>query len=281
MNPSDGPIPPDENRVREACRKFDDEYGTTERALKDLLRQYSTNDDEAHVFLKVVAVNRLYFAGPLDVHGMAEQIHLHADTIDPALAQGAPSIVDEIARFIVDKTGCKFYSFASKYCSWHNPSSYPIWDGNVCRYLASLKNTPFAKSDNWERYAEFVALMAAFSEHYRLDLSGFEDIDKLLWMNGGESSSIAGGPPKVRDPTLLKHGGSFEEARSVFLDESARSIDDPDHSEDEDRFLLLGYSFQVRCLIVSHCYREFDFVIRLISAGRATAQEEKAHWSLQ
>lgn len=196
MNPSDGPIPPDENRVREACRKFDDEYGTTERALKDLLRQYSTNDDEAHVFLKVVAVNRLYFAGPLDVHGMAEQIHLHADTIDPALAQGAPSIVDEIARFIVDKTGCKFYSFASKYCSWHNPSSYPIWDENVCRYLASLKNTPFAKPDNWERYAEFVALMAAFREHYRLDLSGFEDIDKFLWMNGGESSSIAGGPPK-------------------------------------------------------------------------------------
>jgi uncharacterized protein len=80
---------------------------------------------------------------------------------------------------------------------------------------------------------------------------------------------------------LAKHGVSFEEAESVFLDESARLIDDPDHSGDEDRFLLLGYSFQVRCLIVSHCYRASDFVIRLISARRATAQEEEVYWSLK
>jgi uncharacterized DUF497 family protein len=79
----------------------------------------------------------------------------------------------------------------------------------------------------------------------------------------------------------VKHGVSFEEAQSVFLDESARLIDDPDHSGDEDRFVLLGYSFQARCLIVSHCYRESDSVIRLISARRATAQEEEVYWSLK
>jgi uncharacterized protein len=81
--------------------------------------------------------------------------------------------------------------------------------------------------------------------------------------------------------SLLKHGVSFEEARSVFLDESARLIDDPDHSGDEDRFLLLGFSFEARCLIVSHCYRESDSVIRLISARCATAQEEEMYWSLK
>ena len=80
---------------------------------------------------------------------------------------------------------------------------------------------------------------------------------------------------------LEKHGVSFEEAQTVFLDESARLIDDPDHSEDEDRFLLLGYSFQARCLIVSHCYRQSDSVIRLISARRATAQEEEVYWRLR
>lgn len=80
---------------------------------------------------------------------------------------------------------------------------------------------------------------------------------------------------------LLRHGISFEEAQTVFQDESARLIDDPDHSEDEDRFLLLGYSFQARCLIVSHCYREGDSVIRLISARRATAPEEKVYWRLK
>ena len=67
---------------------------------------------------------------------------------------------------------------------------------------------------------------------------------------------------------------SFEEAQSVFLDENARLITDPDHSANEDRFLLLGYSFQSRCLILSHCYRESDTLVRLISAGRATAREE-------
>ena len=70
---------------------------------------------------------------------------------------------------------------------------------------------------------------------------------------------------------LVKHGVSFEEAQSVVRDESARLIDDPDHSRDEDRFLLLGYSFQAHCLIVSHCYQESDSVIRLISARRATS----------
>lgn len=80
---------------------------------------------------------------------------------------------------------------------------------------------------------------------------------------------------------LARHGISFEEAESVFLDESARLIDDPDHSGDEDRFLLLGYSIQVRCLIVSHCYRESDSVVRLISARRATAREEEVYWSLK
>ena len=80
---------------------------------------------------------------------------------------------------------------------------------------------------------------------------------------------------------LNKHGVSFEEAKSVFLDESARLLDDPDHSADEERFLLLGYSFQARCLIVSHCYRESDSTVRLISARRATAQEERVYWSFK
>jgi uncharacterized protein len=80
---------------------------------------------------------------------------------------------------------------------------------------------------------------------------------------------------------LAKHGVSFEEAQTAFQDESARLIDDPDHSENEDRFLLLGYSLQARCLIVSHCYLQSDSVIRLISARRATAQEEGVYWRLR
>ena len=80
---------------------------------------------------------------------------------------------------------------------------------------------------------------------------------------------------------LVKHDVSFEEAETVFLDDSARLIDDPDHSEEEQRFVLLGYSFRARCLIVNHCYLESNSVIRLISARRATAQEEEMYWRLR
>ena len=87
-------------------------------------------------------------------------------------------------------------------------------------------------------------------------------------------------PRKARS-NFAQHGVSFEEAQTVFLDDNARLIDDPDHSEEEERFVLLGYSCQGRCLVVHHCYRKSDAVIRLISARRATALEEEEYWSFQ
>jgi uncharacterized DUF497 family protein len=72
-----------------------------------------------------------------------------------------------------------------------------------------------------------------------------------------------------------KHGIGFEEARSVFADERARLIADPDHSADEERFIILGLSAALRLLVVCHCYRGKDNVIRIISARKATSAEAK------
>lgn len=77
---------------------------------------------------------------------------------------------------------------------------------------------------------------------------------------------------------LKKHGVAFEDARSTFFDEWAILYHDPDHSEDEDRFLLLGMSMRLHVLIVSHCYREDDAVIRIISARKADNLEEQEYW---
>ena len=74
-----------------------------------------------------------------------------------------------------------------------------------------------------------------------------------------------------------KHGVSFDEAKSVFVDERAKLIEDPDHSEDEDRFVLLGLSSVVRLLLVCHCYRAEGNVIRIISARKASAHEFKSY----
>ena len=72
---------------------------------------------------------------------------------------------------------------------------------------------------------------------------------------------------------LRKHGVSFPEAATVFEDLDALQIYDPDHSEEEDRFILLGMSSALRILVVCHCYRENDEQIRIISARKATRNE--------
>jgi len=77
---------------------------------------------------------------------------------------------------------------------------------------------------------------------------------------------------------LKKHGVSFEEARTAFYDEYAIQFFDPDHSQEEDRFLLLGMSFKLRVVVVCHCFRESESVIRLISARKADEEEEAEYW---
>jgi len=72
---------------------------------------------------------------------------------------------------------------------------------------------------------------------------------------------------------LRKHGVSFQEASTVFDDYDALQIYDPDHSEEEDRFILLGMSSALRILVVCHCYRESEEQIRIISARKATRNE--------
>jgi hypothetical protein len=80
--------------------------------------------------------------------------------------------------------------------------------------------------------------------------------------------------PRKNRINQRKHGVSFEEAETVFLDDNARLIDDPDHShDDEDRFVLLGLSSTLRALVVCHCYRRGGDVIRIISARKADPSE--------
>jgi len=76
-----------------------------------------------------------------------------------------------------------------------------------------------------------------------------------------------------------KHGVAFEEGQTVFADEHGLVLDDPDHSEGEGRFVLLGLSSNLHLLVVSHTYRKDERVIRIISARKATRSEQKQYWS--
>jgi len=76
-----------------------------------------------------------------------------------------------------------------------------------------------------------------------------------------------------------KHGVSFAEARTAFHDENAKVYFDPDHSEAEGRFILLGLSVQLRVLIVCHCHRQGVGAVRIISARKADKREQEDYWS--
>jgi uncharacterized DUF497 family protein len=79
--------------------------------------------------------------------------------------------------------------------------------------------------------------------------------------------------PQKSTANARKHGITFQEAETVFANEHALLIDDPEHSEREDRFVLLGLSARLRILVVGHTYRKQDEVIRLIWARKATRPE--------
>ncbi len=77
---------------------------------------------------------------------------------------------------------------------------------------------------------------------------------------------------------IRKHGVSFAEARTAFHDEAAVLFFDPEHSGGGDRFILLGMSFRLRVLVVCHCFRESETVVRIISARKADRIEERDYW---
>ena len=83
--------------------------------------------------------------------------------------------------------------------------------------------------------------------------------------------------PKKDAANQRKHGVSFEEVATVFSDERALLIDDPDHSDDEERFILLGLSASLRTPVVCHCYREAESVNRLIVARKASRKERSEY----
>jgi uncharacterized DUF497 family protein len=83
--------------------------------------------------------------------------------------------------------------------------------------------------------------------------------------------------PRKASANRAKHGVTFEEALTVFADEAALLISDPDHSEDEKRFILLGMSALLRVLVVVHCDREAENVIRIVSARKATRTERRRY----
>jgi hypothetical protein len=188
--------------VNAAAKKFDKDYRIGEQSLGELFSQYHENTDLSHVLWKVALLIPLYqlhipayAPDKPNLLDVASHIHQNAEEIDSALALGLPEIVDKIARVVVPPGKKPFYhySFASKYCSWHNPCAYPIYDFHVKNYLWSLKeqgrftDAAFLYQESLKDYPTFFKIMTGFRKSFGLESLSFKDIDKFLYLDGGGS----------------------------------------------------------------------------------------------
>ena len=171
--------------VKTECDAFDQENELSEKALRTLRTQFPLNADESDVLLKALVLNKLYSTriNDIDIPPLAH--HIAGLDIDPMLDQGSLDAVSQIMNCPgLDRK----YSFATKYCSWHNPDVYPIYDGNaeacVWAYQKQDKFGKFLRKD-LQLYEVWVETVKAFRTHYGLGHLSFRELDKFLWREGG------------------------------------------------------------------------------------------------
>jgi hypothetical protein len=173
--------------VEAECKAFDLENWLAEEALGQLRAQFPLNTDILHVLLKVLVLNKLYGTMIRDIEVETVAKHIVGLGIDPLLAQGSLQAV----TLITDCPNVRQYlSFASKFCSWHNPTAYPIYDGNVRECLSSYqKQDSFAQFRNKEDlyyYQKLFDAVLAFRSHYGLNSLTFKQLDKFMYRVGGQ-----------------------------------------------------------------------------------------------
>lgn len=145
-------------------------------------KTYPSNNNLEEVLLKCAAINAFSSTNVYDLYSMAE--HIVNKQIDEKLKNGDLSVVDTIAEIEISGKKHNFYSFATKYCHYHNPEQYPIYDNYVAKVLCSFpKDFKVIKENELRKYDKFVGVLEDFKHHYGLDLP-FVNLDKYLWRLG-------------------------------------------------------------------------------------------------
>lgn len=150
----------------------DKRYKPADDAIIKLFKAFPENNRIEDILLKISVINDMYSTNILGTFKMAE--HILAQDIDEALNNGEPEVVQRIAkghgiRTKRKNTELNFYSFATKYCNWHNQECYPIYDSFVEKVLLAYK-----RADNF----------SDFKVKYGLSKHSLKEIDKFLWIYG-------------------------------------------------------------------------------------------------
>ena len=181
-------------------------YRLQEEALNKLfLELCPKNVDLSDVLLKVSTLNNFYSTNIFSVYPVAKQIC--SLDIDSRLKEGDPTLVRDLQYVQISGVQKNFYSFATKYCSHHNPSEYPIYDSfvdEVLRYFRDRDNFTEFKNSDLKDYIKFKTVLIDFSRFYGLDQYSLKEIDKYIWQIGKEYFPKNYGKKKKIDKTIDK-----------------------------------------------------------------------------
>lgn len=180
---------PSPDEVRNYLHRWHEQGNESiDAALRKLLDTMPRNVDAGEVSVKVAALNGLYATSIYGIVQMARQIV--SLNIDDPLSSGRadPDLVERIARLEQKGKVRRNYSFATKYCSFHRPDVYPIYDSLVVEILDGLLKQgeafdTFEPGETWNGdYGVYCRSVAGFRQHFGLDEFSIRDIDKYLWM---------------------------------------------------------------------------------------------------
>ena len=178
---------PTKELVEGYVRKFSQRNERPERAIRILFEKFPDNKSFESVLLKSIVINNLYATQIRAIVTAAE--HIHALDIDEKVRRGDPEIVDKIDRMTISGKQRNNYSFATKYCSFHNPAAYPIYDSFVDRLLTAYQRqerfTGVGKLD-LKNYQTFRQVLSEFRQFYGLEEINLRKLDMFLWGYGKE-----------------------------------------------------------------------------------------------
>ena len=163
-----------------------DDYREQEHALNRLFFTLAPgNKDLADVLLKVTTLNQFYSTNIFSIYPVAK--HIQSLQIDDRLAAGDCTLVDDIQVVRLKEKTKHFYSFASKYCSHHNPEAFPIYDSyvdEVLRYFRDVDSFTTFRTSELKDYSRFKEILLMFRSFYGLEQFTLKEIDKYIWQLG-------------------------------------------------------------------------------------------------
>lgn len=181
---------PCKREVKKYLDKWDslENYVLQENSLDKLFfKTYPNNDDINDILIKASSLNDFYSTNIFSIFSVAK--HIHSLNIDERLKKHDESLVNDIANIEISGKKITFYSFATKYCSHHDPVNFPIYDSYVEKILVH-----FNKEDNFSKftkkdlkdYAKFKRVLIDFKKYYCIDEYNLKDIDRYIWQLGKE-----------------------------------------------------------------------------------------------